>query len=129
VSEQTVAAALASRLATLSLPTEYENSPFTPVAGQTYLKESFLVGDRIAVGLAQTDAIVGVYQVLVMAPRDGTKGPGMMTAKLVEAAFQRGLRLVREGITVAIMQTSQGAAMMAGDRWAVPVRVEFRAYV
>ena len=129
MSEATAAAALAARLATLAIPTQYENAPFVPLAGQTYLAEAFLPAERQAVGLAKTDAIVGVYQVAVMAPKDGTKGPGYTTAKLVSALFPRGLRIARDGVTVTIMQCSQAPAMTMGDRWMVPVSVEFRAIV
>lgn len=129
MSESTVAAALAARLATLGIPTQYENAAFVPIAGQTYLAESFLPAERQAVGLSQTDAIVGVYQVSVMAPKDGTKGPGYTTAKLVSALFPRGLRIVRDGVTVTVMQSSQAPAISMADRWMVPVSVEFRAIV
>ena len=129
MSESTVAAALAARLATLAIPTQYENAPFTPTAGQTYLAEAFLPAERQAVGLAKTDAIVGVYQVSVMAPKDGTKGPGYTAAKLVSALFPRGLRIDRDGVTVTILQSSQAPAMPMGDRWMVPVSMEFRAIV
>lgn len=129
MSEATVAAALAARLSTLGIPTQYENAPFTPTAGQTYLAEAFLPAERQAVGLAKTDAIVGIYQVSVMAPKDGTKGPGYTAAKLVSALFPRGLRIERDGVTVTVMQVSQTSPMPMADRWMVPVRVEFKAYV
>jgi hypothetical protein len=130
MSNSTVAAALSARLATLSLPTQWENSSFTPSASQTYLAEAFLPATTTAVGIASTssDELAGIYQVTVLSPRGGTKGPGRATAEQVIAAFPRGLRLTRSGITVTILRTSMGPALMQGDRWAIPVSIDYRAF-
>lgn len=123
-----IAAALADKLSTLALPTQYENSKFSPVAGQVYIAEKFLPGDTLAVGLAQTDDYGGIYQVTIMAPKDGGKGAALGTAQSVGNAFPRGLRMIREGVQVTILQTSQGPSFDVGDRYAIPVSVRWRAY-
>ena len=121
-------AALSAKLATLNIPTQFENAPFTPQAGVVYLREAYLPASTIALGLSQTDDYSGIYQVMVMAPKDGGKGAGLNTAQTVMAAFPRGLRMVREGQNIAIQQVSQRPAILIGDRWAVVVEVTFRAF-
>lgn len=130
MSNAIIAAALSTRLATLGLPTQWENSQFTPTANQTYLVEAFLPAATLAVGVATSsaDEFSGIYQVMVMSPRGGTKGPGLAAAEQVLAAFTRGLRLTRSGITVTILRSSLGPALMQDDRWGIPVSIDYRAF-
>lgn len=131
MSNAKVAAALSARLATLGLPTQWENAQFQPSATQTYLAEAFLPAATAAVGIASTssDELFGVYQVMVMSPRGGTKGPGMATAEQVLAAFPRGLRITRNGVTVTIQRSYLGPSLMQNDRWGIPVSIDYRAFV
>lgn len=126
-----IGAALSTQLATLNLPTAWENSRFNPTAGQVYLAESLIAGNTIAVGFANqaSDEYGGIYQVLVYAPADAGKGIARSTADAVAAAFVRGDRLVYDGVTVTIQSTSQAAGFMSGDRFVVPVSVTYRAYI
>lgn len=131
MSNQTIAAALASRLAALALPTQYENSAFTPVAGVVYLSEALLPSTTVAVGVSTTssDEFSGIYQVTVHAPKGGTKGPGMAAAKAIQDQFPRGLELVRDGIKVTVLRSSQAPGFIDGDRWLIPVSIDYRALV
>ena len=126
-----IGAALSTKLATLNLPTAWENSRFKPTAGQVYLAESLIAGDTIAVGFAiqAADEYGGIYQVLVYAPADAGKGIARSTADIVAAAFVRGDRLVYEGVTVTIQSTTQGAGFMSGDRFVVPVSISYRSFI
>jgi hypothetical protein len=125
-----ISAALATQLNTLELPTHWENAKFIPPAGDIYLSETLLSGDTIPVGVssAASDEFGGVYQVLVYAPADANKGPARATADNVAAAFQRGDRLVYDGVTVTIQRTTQNPAFMSGDRFVIPVSVTYRAF-
>jgi hypothetical protein len=125
-----ISAALATQLNTLGLPTHWENAKFIPPAGDIYLSETLLSGDTIPVGFASaaSDEFGGVYQVLVYAPADANKGPARATADDVAAAFQRGDRLVYDGVTVTIQRTTQNPAFMSGDRFVIPVSVTYRAF-
>lgn len=125
-----ISAALATQLNTLELPTHWENAKFIPPAGEIYLSESLLSGDTIAVGVssAASDEFGGVYQVLVYAPADANKGPARSIADDVAAAFQRGDRLVYDGVTVTIQRTTQNPAFMSGDRFVIPVSITYRAF-
>ena len=126
-----IGAALSTQLATLNLPTAWENSRFKPTVGQVYLAESLIAGSTIAVGFANqaSDEYGGIYQVLVYAPADAGKGIARSTADTVAAAFVRGDRLVYDGVIVTIQSTSQAAGFMSGDRFVVPVSVAYRAFI
>jgi hypothetical protein len=126
-----IGAALSTQLATLNLPTAWENVRFKPVSGQTYIAETLIAGNTIPVGFANqaSDEFGGVYQVLVYSPADAGKGVGRATADTVAAAFVRGQRLVYNGVTVTILSTSQSSGFMSGDRWVVPVSVTYRAFI
>ena len=130
MSNSKIAAALATQLDTLNLPTHWENSNFTPPAGQVYLSESLLQGLTIPIGISagSTDELGGIYQVLVYAPMDAGKGGGRDAADTVAGAFQRGARLTYDGFTVTIQSVSQAAAFISGDRWVIPVSVSYRAF-
>jgi hypothetical protein len=124
-----IGAALSTQLATLALPTAWENSRFKPTAGQVYLAESLIAGNTLAVGVAiqASDEFGGIYQVLVYSPTDAGKGIGRATADTVAAAFVRGDRLVYDGVTVTILSTSQAGGFISGDRWVVPISIKYRA--
>lgn len=122
-----IAGALATRLSTLSLPTAWENGAFTPTSDVLYLREQYLPAETIPFGLSKVDSNGGIYQVTVMAPKGGTKGPAMTTAKTVAELFPRGLRLTYGVQQVTIKSVSQGPAMDIGDRWAVPVSIRWWA--
>lgn len=126
--EQKISAALATRLSTLGLPTQYENSQYSPVAGVTYLKEDLLPADNTSITLNQSTMHSGIYQVSVYAPKDANKGGGYAIAKQVLEKFERGLRLTYDGLTVTIMSASQSPAFISSDRWVVPVSIIYRAF-
>ena len=130
MSNSKIAAALATKLNTLNLPTHWENSSFTPVAGQIYVSESLLQGATIPIGTAtgSSDELGGIYQVLVYAPMDAGKGAGRAVADTVSAAFQRGARLTYQGVTVTIQSVSQSAAFISGDRFVIPVSIAYRSF-
>ncbi len=130
MSNQTIAAAMATRLSGLALPTQYENSSFTPVSGQVYVAEALLTGPTMPVGIAaqSSDEYGGIYQVTVFAPLGGTKGPAQATAKQIADHFPRGLTLTRDGIKIVVLRVSQGPGFVSGDRWAVPMSINYRAF-
>lgn len=124
MSELKIRAALSAQLATLGLPTQYENAKFTPTAGVTYLVETIIPASNTS-GLANasTTKLTGIYQVTVMAPRDTTKGEALAKAALVGNAFKRGTILSRDGQLVQIKRVEYAQAMIMGDRYALPISV------
>lgn len=130
MSNQAIAAALATQLNTVDLPTQWENAPFTPPAGEVYLAETLLPGPTLSVGVSGTSSneFGGIYQVTVYAPLGGTKGAGLGAAQAVAEAFPKALQLTYDGITVIVLRTSQAPAFASGDRWAIPISVTYRAF-
>lgn len=130
MSNQAIAAALATQLNTVDLPTQWENAPFTPPAGEVYLAEALLPGPTLSVGIsgASSDEFGGIYQVTVYAPLGGTKGAGLGAAKAVADAFPKAAQFTHDGTTVVVLRTSQAPAFNSGDRWAIPVSVTYRAF-
>jgi len=125
----TVSEILATRLATLPIPVAPENGNYTPVAGTTYLRETML-GDltqhRPVAGGARSNR-TGLWQVTVMAAKDGTRKPGRLAAEQIEALFPAAWRGTKAGVTVAIRQTTIGPSFVVGDRYAIPITVEWFA--
>lgn len=122
-----IAAALATRLNTLNLPTHWENGPpYTPPATTAYLKESFLPGEAMPFGIWQADILGGIYQVTVMAKKGSTKGGSIAEVDAVLGAFPRGVRLAHDGQSVTVLTSWRSGGFESGDRWAVPISIRFR---
>lgn len=129
MSNISISAALASHLSTLDIPTQYENAPFTPAAGELYLAESLIPTSNIPMSIVAggSNSSEGIYQVLVYSMAGETKGAGFAVADQVEALFERGTRLTHDGITVTILRVERNAGFMSGDRFAIPISVYYRA--
>lgn len=130
VSNSAIRAALATQLNTLGLPTAWENSDFTPLAGQVYLSEALLPNETLSVGVSSrsSDNFGGIYQVLVNAPAGRGKGAAVAAAEQVVAAFAKGASLTYNGLTVRILRSSQNPALMDGNRYVIPVSIVYRAF-
>ena len=129
MSNASIRAALATRLNTLGLPTAWENSNFTPPVGQVYVAESLLPNETLSVGVSSTssDNFGGIYQVLVYAPSGMGKGAAVAAAEQVIGAFTKGTLLAYNGVTVCILRASQNPPIYSGDRYVIPVSINYRA--
>lgn len=126
-----ISKALSLRLFDLGYATAYENAPFNPQANEIYLRESILPARTVEVGIesGSTDNFSGIYQVSVNAPRDGHKTDAQTAVEAVEAHFVRGTVVAAEGVEVRVYRTYASAAIEQGDRYVVPVSIEYRALV
>lgn len=131
MSHQVINAALALHLKALGKPTAYENATFEPTAGVLYLREAMLPAPTTNIGIAlgSTRDYRGIYQVTVLAPRDAYKAAGYAAADEVSAHFARGLKLTTSSTIVLVMQNTIAPAFVSGDRWAIPVSIEYRALI
>lgn len=129
MSNASIRAALATRLNTLGIPTAWENSNFTPTAGQVYLTEALLPNETLSIGVssASSDDFGGIYQVLVNAPAGRGKGAAVAAAEQVVGAFVKGASLTYSGVTVRILRSSQNPALIDGERYVIPVSINYRA--
>ena len=129
MSNASIRAALATQLNTLGIPTAWENSNFTPPTGQVYLTEALLPNETLSIGVssASSDDFGGIYQVLVNAPAGRGKGAAVAVAEQVVGAFVKGASLTYSGVTVRVLRSSQNPAIIDGERYVIPVSINYRA--
>lgn len=133
MSHQLIQAALEKKLAAISpaLSTAYENVPFTPVQGTPYQRINLLPNatqDRAI--SADVRECVGLFQVSLCYPVGSGRGAAQARADAIDAAFKPVQRLTEGVLKVEITRSAQVAAgFVDGDRWIVPVTVEYRAFI
>jgi len=132
MSHRKISAALSSRLNTLpdAPPIAFENVPFTPVDGTTWLRESYLPANSATVGLepgGSTD-FTGVYQISIYTPLDDSKFGAHQLIDDITAHFARGTMLVFEGQAVVVEQVNVSQGLASGGWWLMPVSVNWRAF-
>ena len=129
MSNAAIRAALATQLNTLGIPSAWENDKFKPTAGQVYLDEKLLPNQTLSVGISSnsSDNFGGIYQVLVYAPAGGGKGPAVAAAEQVVGAFPKGASLTYSGVTVRVLRASQNPSLIDGERYVIPVSINYRA--
>jgi len=132
MSHRKISAALSSRLNTLTNapPIAFENVPFTPVDGTTWLRESYLPANSATVGLEPSGStdFVGVYQISIYTPLDDSKFGAHQLIDDITAHFARGTMLVFEGQAVVVEQVNVSQGLASGSWWLMPVSVNWRAF-
>lgn len=128
-----IRAALETALIAMSagLDTALENDKHTPPsAGTPY--------QRVTVRFARPDNIEntasyrqdGFMQVDLFYPQDAGPGDAMERAELIRSTFRRTASFSSGGVTTTIFRTPEILpGMNDGDRFHVPVRVEFYAHI
>ena len=135
-----IRAALEVALAAMtpSLATAYENQNFTPVLGTPYQQVTLLLAepDNSIIGREGTYRQDGFLQIDLKYPLDGTPGatggvsPATTRAELIRSIFYRGASFTASGVTVNIERTPEiMPARVEEDRWVVPARVRFYAFI
>jgi hypothetical protein len=135
VTQKRCRAAYEGRLATWAaartpaLRVAYENAPFTPVTGETYLAPALLPAQTESEDLQGVlRTYLGVFQVLVSAPINSGPGAAMGVADELAALFTNNLRLTVSGLTVQqITPASVAPALQDESRYIVPVSFTYRA--
>ena len=132
MSHRKISAALSSRLNTLTdaPPIAFENVPFTPADGTTWLRESYLPANSATVGMepgGSTD-FVGVYQISIYTPLDDSKFGAHQLIDDITAHFERGTVLTFDGQAVVVEQVNVSQGLASGGWWLMPVSVNWRAF-
>ena len=132
MSHRKISAALSSRLNTLTdaPPIAFENVPFTPVDGTTWLRESYLPANSATVGLepgGSTD-FTGVYQISIYTPLDDYKLESHQLIDSITSHFERGTVLTFDGQAVVVEQVNVSQGLASGGWWLMPVSVNWRAF-
>ena len=121
--------ALDTKLATLSSspPVAWDNKPYTPVEGTTYIRPSNLPALRQAVGISNSDGTIGYgyYQVDVLAPVGTGAGAALTIADNIAALFTRGLKLTSGNTTVIVGVPTQDPAITSGAWFMVSVLIPY----
>ena len=132
MSHRKISAALSSRLNTLTdaPPIAFENAKYTPVEGETWLRESYLPATSSTIGMepgGSTD-FTGVYQISIYIPLDDSKFGAYELVDAITAHFARGTGLEFDGQAVIIEQVNVAQGLASGSWWLMPVSVNWRAF-
>ena len=117
---------------TPALDTAYENRAHTPTAGTPYQRVNVLFGTPENTENSPSYDEVGFVQVTLCYPTKDSPGSGPVTtrAELIRTTFRRGITFATGGVTTTIMRTPEiMPAFIDGDRFCVPVRIQFRAQI
>jgi len=110
--------------------TVFENKAYTPETGVIYQRVHHLFNDPVDHAIT-ADVVErrGVLWVNVFAPLDKGRVPAQTVASSIAAQFKPVQQLSQAGVTVEITKTAKvGSGERDGDRWMVPVSVEWRAF-
>lgn len=120
---------LATWAATNSLPVAWENAPFTPAPGQTYLRAFLLRGATTSLDLLGAHRrYVGVFQVSVIAPSGVGSGAAETIAESIAALFPMNLRMVDGAVVVIVTQPmALHTVLVDGDICTVPVSCRYQS--
>jgi hypothetical protein len=135
VSQKKIRAAYESRLATWAaarspvLRVQYENVPFTPAQGETFLKAYLLPAKTQSPDVqGALTTWAGVFQVSVYAPINNGSGAALGIADELAALFVTNARLTQAGLTVQqVTPCSIAPALQDATSYVVPVSFQYRA--
>lgn len=125
-----IRAAFVTKLQTFTgLPSvAWENVPFTPTAGVTYIQPFLLPGEpfQAEIGTNGINRHSGVYQISVFYPAgQGVAALNTLTADLCDH-FKRGTSLTYSGVTVTVQKAYQSPMQQETDRVHIPITIQFR---
>jgi hypothetical protein len=114
---------------TPSLPTSWENVPYTPVAGTAYQQAWLLPAtpDNPTLGTEHYRE-QGIFQISLMYPLQAGTATAAARAQLIRTTFKRGTSMVSGTVTVRIATTPEiSPGRVDGDRFSIPVKIRFFA--
>ena len=132
MSASAIRGALQTALAGLSpsLSTAWENVAFTPVNGVPYQKTFLLFAKPDNSEYGPNYQEQGIFQITLMYPVSTGTSAAETRAELLRQLFKRGASFTSDGINVIVDKTPEiVGGTRDGDRWAVPVKVQWHAQV
>jgi hypothetical protein len=115
---------------TPALATAWENADFTPAVGTPFQAVNLLPAEPDNTVFGPTYQERGLMQVTLNYPIGKGAKDALARAKLIRETFQRGLSLVKSGITTTIEKTPEiGPGAPEGAWYQLPVRVRWYANV
>jgi len=130
--------ALEARLKALSplLPTEWENSQFSPPANNGPFQSVSLLPatpeNPSILGVAGMEMYreIGMLQITLVYAARGGAGTAFARAEAIRDWFPRGSSYSFGGVTVIVNQTPRiGPAMVQDDRYVLPIRIPYFANI
>jgi hypothetical protein len=117
-------------LLTPSLPIAWENTKYTPTAGQPYLISWHLPGetDTITLGPNGVNGYSGLLQVDCMFPLQKGSRSAKVKAGLVCTHFKRGTLITFNAVTVRMLKAFPHPAQIDGDYYKVSVSAVYESY-
>ena len=128
-----VRAALETALNGMSpaLSTAWENNAFVPPVSTTPYQKAFVMPatpDNPEYGSSYSEN--GIFQVTLMFPLQTGTNAVAERAELLRTTFFRGASFINSGVTVNITRTPEiSAGTVDGDRFSVPVKIRFSAFI
>ncbi len=137
MSTEACRAILESRLATWAgsrspvLRVAYQNVPFTPNPGETYLRSYLLPADTTAEDLqGALRTYRGIYQASIVRPTGGATGPALSIAAELNTLFPVNARYTSGAVTVQVITPAgAGPGLQEDNAYVVPVSLQYRADV
>ena len=130
--DKTIRAALETQLANVTdVPSiAYENVPFSPTTGQSYLEVRYVpVTRRPAVrGLNPQQRYDGIFAINCYAPEGNGPAAADTLAKNVMEAFEATTKLTHNSKTVYIDYAERQLAFVDSPWYVVPVTIAWYAY-
>lgn len=123
-----VQAALDTKLATVTgTSVAFPNVPYTPQAGTSYLRASFLPAEttQASLGANGKDETNGIYQIDVVVPR-GSGRPQLIDT--VADLFKRGTVSSYNSVNVRVRSVSMSPAILDEEWYFVPISVNFQTF-
>jgi hypothetical protein len=129
--------ALETRLKAMAslLPTQWENSAFTPPSDSAYQSVHLLPAEPVSpsiLGVAGSEMYreIGVMQVTLVYPARGGAGTALAKAEAIRDWFPRGSSFSYGGVTTVVSRTPRiGPAMFQDDRYVLPVSIPYFANI
>jgi hypothetical protein len=113
-----------------SLPTAWQNVPFTPVSGTAYQRVEWMFARPTNNEFGANYRQDAICQVTLCYPAG--QGPATIEtrAELMKTTFKRGNSFTSGGMTVVISDTPEVMpAYVDGDRFCIPVRIRVYAHL
>lgn len=113
-----------------ALSTSWENVSFTPIAGTAHQQVNLLWAQPDNSEHGRTHFEQGYMQVKLMYPLQIGTSTVAARAELIRGTFYRGASFVSGGVTVSVTHTPEvSPGSVEGDRFALPVKVRFAAFI
>ena len=127
-----IAMSLYSSLNTIDnvTPIDWENSPYLPTIGVTYLKQSHIPNETVQVtaGSAGSDLYSGIYHVAVNVESGRGIVEAMVLADKIATKFKRGSNHSSNGVIVNISSVTIGNSSSIDGWYIVPVEIRYRSF-